>query len=965
MDDSYHQTFRTKSSSEVVTIPTRLDSKSGQRVVRWKDIQQHFENAKTILNGKCSVLFLTDDNLEDLIPLRIAHHPGVVLEVVVTDNTTRGYPGPPEILELTSSGLGSHIQHLEHLISLCASLRDSYARQSVVTLPQYTTTSTNQHNHYDPPRLLCDVEGNMDQQDQLRQLKQQTQQMQRQIEEIFQKTASTQEQMVEILQTTASMQQQVVEIVQKAETSEHQNRQELQLLREWTEQADRGNPLTLDQIRGQFSRRQLEILNRHIVMHDRIQALLRDFTKELSAPRFFFILPKDIDQDYTEDASASLFRLHFLCECGSHTMSKDSKDPHEVHMTDHPGYDLKRPKEFFDKYGAYVLTMMYMIKYGAMADGYVVPPLLQSKHAGITEQNQEQHCLTKETIARLVDDTITHLEEVGHAADSDTNIQRWRVLGDMKSYLEVNEDDHFPGAMHQLTRLGQHCSWVCREHRYGWNLLHLKDIVNIIGGTHVENPGNIEIKVNSSSVTKQLYDVVTEICTIQCTKDKIPLNIDCGRLSWKTDGSRNVQDVVMTIKRLADLTTDDIEFTRQCNLIKLSVEYTPATTDEDRLVNILQQSLNLKELRIGCRGERSHAVINLIVSTREKALQDGKSTALHTFELMEEELKPFNLHRPWDGHDYISATLTFSEGSTKLEVDTHLVLQNSKGVVEGDWICKFLRQYGWSISCLNTAARFNDHLASLMDDSTQIHGSRLTHLFLLPYRLTSVGMDSMDRVVKRSRSLTYFKASFVGLQGETESEKVAPFLERFKARLNTLEFTGDNVERWLPEILKNFPPRSSLPILDYLILGTYKKHAFPHECIPWLVSMVSDPLQPSGPSMIGEDCTGTPQHTATPYMVPTRLKRFFLSKFTLTLEDWATLIKAIDLSVMLELRFCGANFSQGQLDLLLDRITSTGEQSVSLKDLDLGNTGLVGDADKNALRERVHKVAPRVKILGL
>ncbi|KAG0200340.1 hypothetical protein BGX31_004075, partial [Mortierella sp. GBA43] len=143
MDDSYHQTFRTKSSSEVVTIPTRLDSKSGQRVVRWKDIQQHFENAKTILNGKCSVLFLTDDNLED------------------------------------------------------------YARQSVVTLPQYTTTSTNQHNHYDPPRLLCDVEGNMDQQDQLRQLKQQTQQMQRQIEEIFQKTASTQEQMVEILQTTA------------------------------------------------------------------------------------------------------------------------------------------------------------------------------------------------------------------------------------------------------------------------------------------------------------------------------------------------------------------------------------------------------------------------------------------------------------------------------------------------------------------------------------------------------------------------------------------------------------------------------------------------------------------------------------------------------------------------------------------------------------------------------------------
>ncbi|KAI8358168.1 hypothetical protein B0O80DRAFT_444147, partial [Mortierella sp. GBAus27b] len=733
MDDPYDQTFRNKSSSEVITIPTRLDPKSGQRVVRWKDIQQHFENAKTILNGKRSVLFLTDDDLE--------------------------------------------------------------------------------------------------------------------------------EQIEEILQKAASMQQQMIEIVKKAETSEHQNRQELQRLRECTEQADRGNPLTLDQIRGQFSRRQLEILNRHIVMHDRIQALLRDFTNELSAPRFFFILPKDTDQDYTEDASASrLFRLHFLCECGSHTMSKDSKVSHEVHMTNHPGYDLKRPKEFFDKYGAYVLTMMYMIKYGAMAAGYVVPPLLQSKHAGTTEQNQEQYCLIKETIARLVDDTITHLEEVGHAADSDTNIQRWRILGDMKSYLEINEDDHFPGTIHQLTRLGQHCSWVCREHRYGWNLQHLKDIVNIIGGTHVENPGNIEIKVNSSSVTKQLYDVVTEICTIQCTKDKLPLNIDCGRLSLKTDNSRNVQDVVMTIKRLADLTTDDIEFIRQCNLIKLSIEYMPATTDEDRLVNILQQSLNLKELRIGCRGERSHAIINLIVSTREKALQDGKSTALHTFELMEEELKPFNFHRTWDEHIYISATLTFSEGSTKLEVDTHLVLQNSKEVVEGDWICKFLRQYGWSISRLNTASKFNDYLATILDDATQIHGSKLTHLFLSQHALTSVGMDSMDRVIKRSRGLSFFKASLVGLQMESQPEKVAPFLERYGARLNILEFTGDDIERWLPGVLKNFPPRSSLPILDYLILGTYKKHAFPHECIPWLVSMVLDPLQPSGPSMIGEDCTGTPQH---------------------------------------------------------------------------------------------------------
>lgn len=35
------------------------------------------------MNGKDLVLFLTDDDLEELLPLRIAHHPGVILEVVV------------------------------------------------------------------------------------------------------------------------------------------------------------------------------------------------------------------------------------------------------------------------------------------------------------------------------------------------------------------------------------------------------------------------------------------------------------------------------------------------------------------------------------------------------------------------------------------------------------------------------------------------------------------------------------------------------------------------------------------------------------------------------------------------------------------------------------------------------------------------------------------------------------------
>jgi hypothetical protein len=61
------QAFRAKSSSQTITIPTRQDPKSGQRVVRWKDIQQFFENAKGVVNGDDAVLVLTDDDLEEYV----------------------------------------------------------------------------------------------------------------------------------------------------------------------------------------------------------------------------------------------------------------------------------------------------------------------------------------------------------------------------------------------------------------------------------------------------------------------------------------------------------------------------------------------------------------------------------------------------------------------------------------------------------------------------------------------------------------------------------------------------------------------------------------------------------------------------------------------------------------------------------------------------------------------------------
>jgi hypothetical protein len=58
------QALRCQSSSKIISIPTRHDPKSNQRVVLLKDIQLSFEHVKRIMSGGEAVLFLADDDFE-------------------------------------------------------------------------------------------------------------------------------------------------------------------------------------------------------------------------------------------------------------------------------------------------------------------------------------------------------------------------------------------------------------------------------------------------------------------------------------------------------------------------------------------------------------------------------------------------------------------------------------------------------------------------------------------------------------------------------------------------------------------------------------------------------------------------------------------------------------------------------------------------------------------------------------
>ncbi|KAK3825655.1 MAG: hypothetical protein J3Q66DRAFT_396600 [Benniella sp.] len=959
MHDTCSQAFRSttsSSSSDIINIPACHDPTTSQRVVRWKDIQQYFENAQGVMNGKDAVIFLTNNNLEDLIPLRIAHHPGVVLDVVVADSSL-GSSSASQTLDSTSMIMGASSLKITEVddddqtlgagpSSEGLSLRDpspvysTDSSQYVVLHQESSESNTNRGIHDHLPQL----------QEYLRLLDQRTLQMQQQIEEL---------QQVQISEQRA--QQRTDEVEQRSDNQTQQQQQ-------WQKQADvvlKKMQQLLDNARVEISQCQQDTIYRNSLIHHRIQEHLRVPLEGLSFPMFFMVLPKATGLSDGQKDSTS-FRLYFLCEGISYSSTNDAKGASDIHMTNHPGYDIKNPKEFFGKYGSYILTTMYMIKHGAIGPEFVVPPLAHSKLVARIEEKQEYLASIKKNISRLIDMAISYLEGTS-TIDSEIKTSHWTsALADkaeLRSYLDNIDDDYFPGDLHQLVIQGSHCSsWMCGAHHHERIIRHLKDVVNAIGGKYSED--SKMITVYCDTVEERLYDAMTEFCKAQTTDDP-SLSADIGQLSLTASTSQAGQEISVKIDRLGDLTMDGVKFIQHCTLTKLTIRYTPKDSDEDRLVGILNQCHELKELHIRCNGERSYAIIHLVTSTRETAIQEGRISALHTFKVTDERWDPFDWYRSYDGYDHLVTTVTFTKDPVVFDMDTQIKMQGQQPVMEGSPISNFMRHYGWSISSLATSMRITDHLATLLDNATKKQGSRLTHLILSPFSLTTLGMDIMDQVIKRSQRLVLLWLYCTMLERAHQSGNALLLLGRYGERLSRLTLDSLSMEKWLPQFTQVLPTTNNLPRLDVLHMRCYRKSQVPHEFIQWLVDVVPDLLQPSESRSSEGSRTGTSQQAMKTSTVLARLVNLRMCNVILRPQDWETLIKAFDLTVLRELDLGNTNFSSEQLDLLLDRIAATDAYSVSLKILHLGYSELLVNADKPALKARILKVAPQMTINGL
>ncbi|KAF9363433.1 hypothetical protein BGX34_004143 [Mortierella sp. NVP85] len=965
MDAVAPQEFRSQSSSKVVAIPTRQDPKSGQRVVRWKDIQQCFKDAQYVMNSGLAVMFLTDDELEDLVPLRIAHHPGVTLQVIDADDN-RGDSSSTEAptsnnllvsepsVDPRSSGEMVFVSQDVSPLSIRgtdnshALVVSSQCRPSDGVLQMLPMAGT---SHYQP-----EAEGSRSQQEQLYQLQQQMQQVHHhmedllvKIQQISQQAQDTQQQ----VQHTQSTQQQMKDGIDTAlQQTQHYVLQLEQRFRETQQTILQHEMHEMEKPSQQRTNLSLEAFEQFLHAQHRVQAILTKSSSALSTPRLLIILPEPTGVvDGQERLCALQFRLHFLCECAAHPIPRDYNNPHQVHLTNHPGYQLHNLNEFIDKYGSYLLAMMYMIKYGARVGGFVVPPLLGLTHA--IQDNAEEHLLfISKNIKRLVDDTITYLQEAVSGIGSDISTHQNLDLTDLtnlRSHLKVKDDECILGGLGWMEIQDAHYTSICSHHLCDCYESALEQLIHGANGRGDEwNGAKVKVVATPEAIGMLFNDESRKLLRIQSMKiwpflteidlnlnghhsasslttetfghlnglESISLNFGRLRMSARGISQGSVRDMSIEIKSPSELTSDDLEFIHQCRPNILAISEKLQERDDNHLVGIIQHNPSIIDLRIECSTSRYIAVIDLVKSTRE--VMDASC----------------NLEL---GHMDNKVRVSFVQGSSVFDIESHIKLVKRGCHPTHGATRSFLHDYGWSAKTYVLDGTANGLVVKQMSMSTYEKGSRITHLDFAPTNMSAHELDAMDRIIDRSQGLVCLRLRLRIFCSEDQRQRALIMLERHKKRLTSLHLTNI-YQDWLPQVMRAVTARTAFPLLEeFFVEAGLWNNSHNDDAREWIISMVS----------------------ARP-LLQTTLKRFELET-SFEPHNWRAVIKALDLSKLEELYLNAFDFSRELLKFLADAVASS-IAPLPMRILRFRGGRLKHDADVRALFARIREKAPQVNI---
>lgn len=234
---------------------------------------------------------------------------------------------------------------------------------------------------------------------------------------------------------------------------------------------------------------------------------------DYATSRLFIILPSDLNSWEDSDPSTHTFRLYFICDMKKQRELRERTPPH-VHLSNHPGYYLKEPQEFFQEHGDYALRVLRMVKHGYTNKSYDIPPLSSFKILWNCNTNISGGYLSKENIGPLVDKAISYLSEL-HLPRSMQALELTRTGSTaIEAYLNIQDGDNAQGGLHCYIDPQQKMTWMCREHTHqGYlnqeRLEGLKTFVGLHGGHLDMQQATLRVELRSTIEADQFLDVLT------------------------------------------------------------------------------------------------------------------------------------------------------------------------------------------------------------------------------------------------------------------------------------------------------------------------------------------------------------------------------------------------------------------------------------------------------------------------
>jgi hypothetical protein len=432
------------------------------------------------------------------------------------------------------------------------------------------------------------------------------------------------------------------------------------------------------------------------------------------------------------------------------------------------------------------------------------------------------------------------------------------------------------------------------------------------------------------------------------------------------------EDVAVKIDRFCDLRPDYIRFFQ--GLTKLGIVHI-SKADESPLAEILSQCRSLSYLQVGCEWKRSIDVVNLVVSTREKIIEQGGPFSLRTFELMDKDLTPFEVLASRDDNTHIQCHLSFpAEYSNSFDMRTWIRLETNQNERNAVWVSNFIHQYGWSFVSfdghyggVNLLAAFSN-----MSDKSRT-ANQLESLMIRSSDTLRNGVNILDNIMQQSPNFKDL-GLYVETRSKNENQQALSLLHQYSKTLSRLQILGSQEETF-SSVISSFQTRDDFPALESFEL--WPKGSFvtrQSEYTSWIVAMVSGPP----PIPLSSSASGSPsQDTVDGEQQGTReasesakawtsLRRVIFREVELQPYEWKRVIEALDVSALEYLDLREVDIGLEELEVLVGRIADSSVSKIPFRSLDIRGSNVTKRTDSgtlDAIFARLREKVPSVNVM--